>query len=335
MADNPRGGPAGKLVALQVEDGIESIFAEAAEEAAGGESEVTDNPGVGAGDGEPESDSDELDDVVDDIESDTPEDDGPDSDDVDDDEFSWDEIVDRYGERTVKVKVQGELVEVPLRDLTDGFMRREDYSRKTAEVAEVRKAAEWAKDIQEAFANDPVGTLDAFARAYGVDGQVSASRDESDPYEDFDPEIAEVLRQRDEMLLQQQQQLAQLAEAYQSIEQERLFSQVKAEVESLRSEFGDKLDHVEMLRIAAEYNMPLREAAESLVGRKAYLEMQENARVGSAASAVGARKSDGVRRDAKKRAAATSTKKFSASEVSVDDFDDIGELFAITASSMT
>lgn len=312
-----------------MEDGIESIFTEElGSENLVGEDEVIDNPDAGAD----EFDEPELDDETVDHDTDTP-DEAPVDDDGDG--FDWNEIVERYGERTVTVKVQGEPVQVAVKDLPDGFMRREDYSRKTAEVSEVRKAAEWAQDVQNAFARDPQGTLAAFAQAYNLNTGVTEQAETVDPYEDFDPEVATVLRQRDKLLMEQQQQLSALTERYQSIEQERLMADVKAEVEGLRGEFGDDLDHVEMLRVAATYNMPLREAAETLVGRRAYQQSREQSQLNSEAEKVGARKADDVRKTAKRRASGTATKKFSASDVSVDDFSDIGELFEITANSIT
>lgn len=42
----------------------------------------------------------------------------------------------------VKIKVNGEEVEIPLSELKNGYQRQADYTRKTMEVAEQRKAAE-------------------------------------------------------------------------------------------------------------------------------------------------------------------------------------------------
>ena len=190
-------------------DGIEDIFAEEL-----GHDEVVEdiledldieNPeDDGADDFE---DSTELDDE-DDIEDDADTDDESPAD--DDDDFDWNEILERYGDRTVQLTVNGEIVEKPLKDLPSMAMMREDYSRKTAEVSQKAKAAQWAQDVQEAFANDPAGTLDAFARAYKIQiGGPAADEPQADPYEDFDPDVAQVLRQRDELLVHQQHLVAQ------------------------------------------------------------------------------------------------------------------------------
>ena len=322
---------------MTVTDGnIEDIFAEelnhdtVVDEAL--EDIDIDNPDDGADDFENPTDEPDDEDDVDDVE-DT--DDDPPSDVNEDGVEWWNEILDRYGDRTVQLTVNGEIVEKPLKDLPSMAMMREDYSRKTAEVSQKAKAAQWAQDVQEAFANDPVGTLEAFARAYQIN--IGGPQDEPavDPYEDFDPEVAQVLRQRDELLAQQQRQLEQLTSHFSSVENERLMAEVKAEVAELKSEFGDELDHLEMLRVAAAYNMPLREAAEHLVGKQYCSKTRQQLELDSEAGKIGARKADEERRTAKKRASGTATKKFDASKVAVEDFSDIGELFEINLNSMT
>jgi hypothetical protein len=296
--------------------------------------EVIDNPIEIEDDDFEGADEDQpIDDDETDIEEDADTDD--DSPPADDDSFDWNEILERHGERTVTVTVQGEPVEVRIKDLPEGFMRREDYSRKTAEVAQDRKAATWARDVQEAFDKDPYGTLEAFARAYNVQFGGPPPQDVVDPYEDFDPEVAQALRQRDQLLVQQQQRLDELSQQFSSVENQRIMAEVKAEVAGLREEFGDDLDHVEMLRIAAEYNMPLRDAAEHLVGKQYYSRSRQRQELDSQAGELGKARSEESRKTAKRRASGTSTKKFDASSVSVEDFDDIGELFTINLNSIT
>lgn len=316
-----------------MDDGIEAIFAEELNH-----DDVVDEILE-------DLDIENSDDGADDFEDPTELDDEDDTEDADtdeeppaaeDDDFDWNEILERYGDRTVQLTVNGEIVEKPLRDLPNMAMMREDYSRKTAEVSQKAKAAQWAQDVQEAFANDPVGTLEAFAKAYQIElGGRPADEPVVDPYEDFDPEVAQVLRQRDELLARQQQQLEQLMGNFNNIEHERIMADVKAEVAELKSEFGDELDHVEMLRVAAAYNMPLRDAAEHLVGKQYFAKTRQQSQIDSEAGKIGARKADGERQQAKRRASGTSTKKFDASSVSVEDFSDIGELFEINLNSMT
>lgn len=77
-------------------------------------------------------DEEDFDEDEDDEDVDESEGDGTDEDD--------DEDPDSDAEPTYKVKVQGEEKEVPLSELTSGYMRQQDYTQKTMAVAEDRKA---------------------------------------------------------------------------------------------------------------------------------------------------------------------------------------------------
>lgn len=66
----------------------------------------------------------------------------------------------------VRVKVDGEEVEVPFREALEGYSRHSDYSRKTAELAQQRQQAEYALRIQEALQVDPEATLQFLARQH-------------------------------------------------------------------------------------------------------------------------------------------------------------------------
>ncbi len=70
---------------------------------------------------------------------------------------------------TVKIKVNGETIEVPLSDLPNGYSRTEDYKAKTAAVAEQRreleaKATSIETDVKAAYANQLEEATNLFAR---------------------------------------------------------------------------------------------------------------------------------------------------------------------------
>ncbi len=67
-----------------------------------------------------------------------------------------------------KVKVQGEEIEVPVTDLPAGYMRNEDYTRKTQEAAELRREAEQALAIQNALRTNPAMTMQILAQQAGM-----------------------------------------------------------------------------------------------------------------------------------------------------------------------
>ncbi len=253
-----------------------------------------------------------------------------------DDDFDWKGILERYGDRTVSLTVNGEIVEKPLKELPGMAMMREDYSRKTAAVAEKERDAQWAADVKAAFERDPYGTLDAFARAYGLDAAPPASaQPEVDPYEDMDPDVAAVLRRLDEQEARHQQEMEAVRQQQEAIAQRDLRASVKAEVEGLRDEFGEDLDVTEMLRMAASYNMPLRDAAQAIMGQKYYSMSKEQRQLADQATQAGEAKAATTRQAQKRRASGTGTKKFNASEVSVEDFSDIGELLQIEMNSIS
>ena len=301
-------------------------------------SEEIDNPIDGADD-EVEDAVEDIDDVDDaDTDEDESEDESEQSpEDVDDDDgFNWEEIVSKYGDRTVQLTVNGEIVEKPLKELPNMAMMREDYSRKTAEIAQAARAAEWAQQVQYSFDQDPLGTLEAFARAYNVD--LGGAPDDSDPYEDFDPDIAAVLRKMDEQEQRHQEELMRIQVQTESFTEKQLVEEIKRDVAGLKGQFGEDLDEIEMLRVAAQYNIPLQDAAYRVMGERYWSQSQsEQAAAAQAAEAAGARTSK-KSGSAKKRASSTTKRSVDgagAHTVSKDDFSDIGELFEIELNSIS
>lgn len=69
----------------------------------------------------------------------------------------------------VKVKVNGEMIEVPLSELPDGYSRTEDYKAKTAAVAEERRQVEAERqrvetEVSEKYANQLEEATNLFAQ---------------------------------------------------------------------------------------------------------------------------------------------------------------------------
>lgn len=277
---------------------------------------------------EDEADEETAEESEDDSEDDADTDDEPPA--AEDDPFDWNEIVERYGDRTVPLKVNGEIVERPLKEAFDGAMMREDYSRKTAEL---KQAATWAEDVQKAFAADPAGTLQAFAQAYGINaGTPQDTQDQADPYEDFDPDVAAVLRKMDDMERRHQQELETIQQKTQSFEHQQMVAEVRKEVESLRSKFED-FDEQAVLETAVKFNVSLTDAAELVEDRRIAALSRQAQATGATAGAAAAKKAEKARQAKKQRAAGTTNKGFSASDVSVDDFNTISELFEIEMNS--
>jgi hypothetical protein len=128
------------------------------------------------------------------------------------------------------VEVNG--TEVSLKELRDGYLRQSDYTRKTQEVADVRKQAEWAARFQEMLRNDPVGTLRDMAVELRL---ISKDQPDFDP-DDVDPNAVEIAGLRDEV---QQLQLRRVEE------------EIRREVADVRSRYDD-FDAEEVLPFIAE-----------------------------------------------------------------------------------
>jgi len=139
------------------------------------------------------------------------------------DYFAWNE----YADKTVKLNVAGEEIDVPLKEALAGYQRQADYTRKTQELSEQRKQAQFGTALQEALQNDPKGTLALLTEHYGLTGQQS-SEDELE----FDP-IEKQYRQLESRLKQ--------------MEQQKALQDLEKTVEFLSRKYGDAFDADEVI----------------------------------------------------------------------------------------
>ena len=123
-----------------------------------------------------------------------------------------------------------------------------------------------------------------------------------------------------------------------SFTEKQLVEEIKRDVAGLKGQFGEDLDEIEMLRVAAQYNIPLQDAAYRVMGERYWSQSQsERAAAAQAEAAAGARTSK-KSGSAKKRASSTTKRSVDgagAHTVSKDDFSDIGELFEIELNSIS
>lgn len=240
-------------------DDLEAAFSAAWDSAENTDSDTEDfDLGAGAdinmGDDPDDSvdDSSTQDDETVSQETDSVDDDDDDSgadDSVNPEAFDWSE----HKDKLVTVKVDGELIQVPLAEAMNGYMRQKHFTQATQALAEQKRLAEWAHELQSAIRNDPRGTLKSLQAALGLDGP------DQDPYEDMDPEIQPLARtieaQRAELaqLRAEQDRLAEEAET------QRLFAEVKAEVADVRSRYDD-FDAQAVLPLAAERGLSVEDA---------------------------------------------------------------------------
>lgn len=122
------------------------------------------------------------------------------------------------GSHLVKVTVDGAEVEMPLNDALQGVMRQQDYTRKTQEVADIRRRAGQAISLVDALEADPVGTLKQLANVYEIDPENGFQAAEPDPV---------------------QQQLRQQERAIYEMRQQAVSQQINAEVAALKQQYGE------------------------------------------------------------------------------------------------
>lgn len=137
---------------------------------------------------------------------------------------------------TYKVKVGKEEVEVPLDELLKGYSRQQDYTRKTQEIADQRKAVE-AERVKIEEANK---LRDTYAQRLGIieqmlkqqdSGEDLASLKETDPI-GYAVKVAEQA-EREKQLAAVRAEQQRIAQQQQGEQQERLKAHLAAEAQKL------------------------------------------------------------------------------------------------------
>lgn len=144
-----------------------------------------------------------------------------------------------YSGHLVPVKVNGEESLVPLSELQAGYSRQADYTAKTQQLADERRALAHGAAIAQGLAQDPVGTIKVLTEVYGVDGAaevVAQATDAAQTATPAAPEAQDPLSQRlgpIEAWVQEQQQQAALA-------------QLQSTLDRVTEQFGVTADDVVM-----------------------------------------------------------------------------------------
>jgi hypothetical protein len=114
--------------------------------------------------------------------------------------------------------------EVTFEELRNGYLRQADYTRKTQEVADLRRQAEWAQGLQANLRNDPLGTLQAMAEELRLipSGQ-----------EDFDPS------ELDPIAAANAQRLSEHEAKLQELTIKRIEEEIRQEVRHLKDTYTD------------------------------------------------------------------------------------------------
>lgn len=143
------------------------------------------------------------------------------------------DLDDDLAERYVRVKVDGQDVEVPLREALSGYSRTADYTRKTQELAQQRAEAEYALSVQRALQTHPQEALGLLARQYGVNFEQSQPVQAAPSYDDgYDDPYADPVERRLAQIEQQNQALQQQWQQRQADEE------LRVAIAGLQSRYG-------------------------------------------------------------------------------------------------
>jgi len=129
------------------------------------------------------------------------------------------ELDDDLANRYVRVKVDGQDEEVPLREALSGYSRTADYTRKTQDLAQQRQQAEYALTVERALRAQPAETIRLLAQQYGVEfGQQAAPQQAPSFEDDYDSPYVDPTERRLAQIEQQNQALQQQWEERQANE---------------------------------------------------------------------------------------------------------------------
>lgn len=295
-------------------DELLSMFDEASAESV----EVTEDSSIGRnatvhlGDDEEvsveTSDDGEVDDADEDIDEQDEAD--SDSDDAPEDVFDFDSIKDN----TVSVTVNGETFEVPLSELRNGYMRQADYTRKTQQVAADAQVLQWAREMQDAFRNDPAGSIRYLQEQFGL-------LEQPDSFSEVDPEFKPIVDE----LKRTQQELAQLRQQTQQFANDKVSLQVQSELESVQAKYAD-FDPMVVLPIAIENGLSMEMAYKlwKVDHMESEAKLAEQAKAKAEAAAVKRQKA----RNASTKVVKGASKASAEADDSWKQFDSFEDIFA-------
>lgn len=146
---------------------------------------------------------------------------------------------------TVTIKIDGKDVEVRLSELKNGYQRQADYTRKTMEVSETRKAAE--AQIQQAQAERAAYAQNLQKMQAQIEGALQEQQKinweqllEADPVEYLKQQ--HLLQQRQAAYQQNVQQQAMLQQQFQAEQQKAYVNRLSEQQEALLAKLPDWKD---------------------------------------------------------------------------------------------
>ncbi len=136
-----------------------------------------------------------------------------------------------FADKYVKVKVDGEELDVPFAEALSGYQRQADYTRKTQELSAQRSQLEFATTLQQALEADPQNTLQILSRHYGVAAATQMVQDAQNgvKVDNQIPEFDDPLERR----------VWEMDQRLQALDQERASEGLQREISRLQSTYED------------------------------------------------------------------------------------------------
>ena len=141
---------------------------------------------------------------------------------------------DTYSDHHVRVKVDGQEVSVPLREAIDGYSRQADYTRKTQELAEQQRRAQFGLTLQQALEANPTETLRILQAQYA---QEQSEQQPPTPPPDWTDDPADKRWQEYDARLQR-------------FEQQQADNELRVAVGVLQQRYGEDFDPATVVQTA-------------------------------------------------------------------------------------
>jgi hypothetical protein len=139
---------------------------------------------------------------------------------------------DQYSGHHVRIKVDGQELSVPLSEALGGYQRQADYTRKTQELADLKKQAEFGLTLQQALEANPIETLGILQRQY----QQAQAEEPVQPEDEWETEDDKRWKDVNSRL--------------QRYEQQQADNELRQAIGVLQSRYGDDFDPKEVVQAA-------------------------------------------------------------------------------------
>lgn len=140
-----------------------------------------------------------------------------------------------YGEQIVRLNSAGEDIEIPVNELTNGYLRQADYTRKTQEVAQQRDELSYWATVDQAMRNNPELGWQYLQQQFGPKEAPAQVDDEGWGIEP------------DPMQTELQQLRAQVAPAVQYMQDQQAQQQLDGVTRGLSQKYGDDFNATDVL----------------------------------------------------------------------------------------